>query len=601
MRFPWKSTAIFFAIIIGIVFIFTACSAFMGESPEEIYLKENGGMGSVPTDASLLPAMADRTGTLNSGQADWYYFQAVPGKSYSVSWIESSYVNIKVSAYRGSKNGTALFSLTTTSPAQPFTVTSDAYVLIKVEGVYSYTSGSYTIRYDSFDITGGGSVPADATLLTDMTDHDGYLISGQADWYYFQAEPGKSYSVSWTETYSANIKVSAYSGNKNGTALFSADNTSPADLISVTSASNIYIKVESTYSYSNTSGSYTIKYESFEDGGSGGALTSGVWRPGVLTNSAPEQWYSFSASPEYTYTVSWEDSYTNSSSFTVDIKVSAYEGTQTGPAKFSGVDSGPKDFTVTQDTTIHVKVVPYHSNITGTYRIKYEADELPPPTLNTSSSFNDTYAASGNLTSTVRGQWYQFTPLSGYINKVYWMDYTSVNVSEYADVQVVAYSGSKTGSPIFSLTDENHQTKPVSFPSSSTTPVFLKVEGVSTSQGMYRIRRESLYPSSLYTSLSNGTLQAGGEAWYRFSVSSSWVGPYTVSWEDSDNSSSCTANIKVSIYTGSTPPPAELSGIDSDGTASFTVNQSGDLYVKVEGYNSSSSGTYRIKYTAPGY
>ncbi|MDR1787034.1 MAG: hypothetical protein LBR16_01070 [Treponema sp.] len=96
----------------------------------------------------------------------------------------------------------------------------------------------------------------------------------------------------------------------------------------------------------------------------------------------------------------------------------------------------------------------------------------------------------------------------------------------------------------------------------------------------------------------NNTLSAGEIHWYRFTAEAYTI--YMVSWNDSDDGNGTkTCDVKVSAYRGSPTGDAIFTAIDSAYNTRqpiYTSSSSGYIYLKVEGYNSSSSGTYAIGY-----
>jgi uncharacterized repeat protein (TIGR02543 family) len=90
----------------------------------------------------------------------------------------------------------------------------------------------------------------------------------------------------------------------------------------------------------------------------------------------------------------------------------------------------------------------------------------------------------------------------------------------------------------------------------------------------------------------SGTLTAGGERWYSFTASSS--NSYSVYWYDTNGGGSYTADIKVSAYTSN--QTAIFTAIDRGySTPQIISSRSGTIYLKVEGNNANSSGTYAIR------
>jgi hypothetical protein len=110
------------------------------------------------------------------------------------------------------------------------------------------------------------------------------------------------------------------------------------------------------------------------------------------------------------------------------------------------------------------------------------------------------------------------------------------------------------------------------------------------------------FPPSSYMSLTpgqwtGGSLSAGQAVWYAFTAAG---GSYDISWDDSyEGSGSYSCDIKVSAYDNS--GNTFFSGIDSAySTPRQITGYSGLIYLKVQGYSSSSTGTYAIRYSQTG-
>jgi hypothetical protein len=107
------------------------------------------------------------------------------------------------------------------------------------------------------------------------------------------------------------------------------------------------------------------------------------------------------------------------------------------------------------------------------------------------------------------------------------------------------------------------------------------------------------FPPSSSTSLTveqwrDGTLTAGQVSWYSFTASG---GTYYVSWNDIVGSGK-TADIKVSAYTSSGSAISGFTAVDSAWTTPKAISgQTGTIYLKVQGYDAVSAGTYAIKYS----
>jgi hypothetical protein len=114
------------------------------------------------------------------------------------------------------------------------------------------------------------------------------------------------------------------------------------------------------------------------------------------------------------------------------------------------------------------------------------------------------------------------------------------------------------------------------------------------------------FPPSEYTPLTEGSwtqgyIGAGDVKWYSFTASPG--NAYEVSWDDSyRGSGSYTADIEVSAYSSSQTPlfsPQET--VDTAYAAPQQISgYSGTVYLKVQGFNSSETGSYAIKYSQAG-
>ncbi|MDR2516767.1 MAG: hypothetical protein LBC88_05230 [Spirochaetaceae bacterium] len=200
------------------------------------------------------------------------------------------------------------------------------------------------------------------------------------NWYTFTAASAdKIYRIQWADAgqYGAytpvpmcDIFVTAYQSDKS-TVLFSSTDQgfSPARAIP-RYAGTVYLKVAGAYSFSNSTGTYAIKY--YEEGDAIVSLSANTWVNARLDESSEEDMYTFTAQAGTTYGIQWADSDQYGAYIpvpTCDIRVTAYQSDR-ATVLFSLTDSGfttPK--TITSYTGIvYLKVVGYN---TGTYAIRY--------------------------------------------------------------------------------------------------------------------------------------------------------------------------------------------------------------------------------------
>jgi hypothetical protein len=89
-------------------------------------------------------------------------------------------------------------------------------------------------------------------------------------------------------------------------------------------------------------------------------------------------------------------------------------------------------------------------------------------------------------------------------------------------------------------------------------------------------------------------LTAGSTEWYTFTASAG--NTYSVGWNDYDNYAGFYCNIKVSVYDSAGYPIRENVDTVTPPNTITIPGLIGDIYVKVEGYDSFSFGGYNIWY-----
>jgi len=138
---------------------------------------------------------------------------------------------------------------------------------------------------------------------------------------------------------------------------------------------------QATDIYNDLSGNSSSSSSSSSSSGSGtqanpirlpeSIRTNNVWSStaGRITSSTTggAVWYSFNVTSGDYYMVSWDDADYDSS--LLDIKVDAYY--QDGSSIFTGVDAGGEYFYNSRNDTVLLKVYPYSSGSTGTFRITW--------------------------------------------------------------------------------------------------------------------------------------------------------------------------------------------------------------------------------------
>jgi hypothetical protein len=333
--------------------------------------------GSSKEQAIALSITKWKNGSVATGEAKWYKFEATSGTSYRVQWkdkyekpADDSYTAwVKVTAYQS--NGTTKISTVdeaTFGWESPKTISSvSGTVYIKVEPYNSSASyaGTYTIRF--FD-------PAIVVPQIPMS------IS------YASATPVPTVVVSWNYTsgvsgyrvYRSNTETGTYT--QIGTDITNNSTTRYTDT-NVTAGNTYWYKVAAYNSVgegnkSDAKQSDTVPATSvvITTLTVGAAITDGT-----LSTATQIDWYKFEPLSGKNYNVQWADSYQkpDGSTYTGDIKVSAFK--TDGSYIFLNSDSGwtyPSTIysSSVPGTVVYLKVESYGSKI-GTYGIKvFEKD-----------------------------------------------------------------------------------------------------------------------------------------------------------------------------------------------------------------------------------
>ena len=103
----------------------------------------------------------------------------------------------------------------------------------------------------------------------------------------------------------------------------------------------------------------------------GSSIPSSYWTTGTVSSSDSSIIYSFSGYSGSTYYVYWDDSGSGSGSMTGDVKV-YYNVGSTDFSSASSQDNGyntPLAISPSSSGTVYLKVVPYSSSYTGTFKI----------------------------------------------------------------------------------------------------------------------------------------------------------------------------------------------------------------------------------------
>jgi clostripain len=290
-------------------------------------------------------------------------------------------------------------------------------------------------------------------------------------------------------------------------------------------------------------------------------LSNDTWKNGSIGEWGEIDWFYFEAIGGKKYNIWWDDSYQGSHTYTCDIKVSAYREDKT-TSYFTNIDSGyntPKVITAAATERVYIKIQGYYT--TGTYAVRYKYIESADDPV--------------------------FNPTAG----------------EYDEVQSVAISSTTPGSAIYytingsnPTTGSTQYTSPITISTSTTIKAIATKAGIENSNistAIYTINRQ-LATEDTYIS---ATLDATGEIdWFYFNATAG--NSYKIWWDDSyQGSGTYTCDIKVSAYRED-KITSYFTNINSaySNPKIITASATEKVYIKVEGYYSSSKGTYAVKY-----
>ena len=306
--------------------------------------------------------------TISSSDSTAYYsFYAHAGTTYNLTKTDNSFIYLSA----GSKIDAEDNLSSSTSTTRSFSASTSGTVYIKLSSYYYSYSHTLTVENSSY--------PVHLSRLYLSTESDSILYTNGYKIYSFSAETNKSYTINCPTGFS----ISAGSDNASPTSYFSSETTSQTIIPSTDET--VYIKVQpntSTGSFSLTvTGTATLSlslYESQEGSSEDTCIsltpsTSTTWTTGTLTSSTQSLIYKFYASSGSTYTIYWADSYEGKgSNDTIDVKVSASTSSDFNTTLFNAVDSGYNSGKTISNTYgyVYIKVEPYSSGTTGSFRIR---------------------------------------------------------------------------------------------------------------------------------------------------------------------------------------------------------------------------------------
>jgi hypothetical protein len=601
--------------------------------------RPGGAWGAAP-NATPLTENTWASGTIpNTSVTHWYSLNITNEATYRFWWSERNYPSggiftgdVVVTGYYS--DGTVAFAQADTAwtTAKSFSSTKSGKLYVCVALYSASYSGSYGIVYSASYTRPEITLDSlDAVQLTADTWKYGEITSSSVtDWYKVSVTAGTTYRFWWSDNdsqsiHTGDIGVTFYKND--GTAISGFSNMdvgTTARVYTATETGTLYIAVRLYYYFSYIPGTYGIVYSesttkpamSLSDIIVDAApLTVDVWKDDTIA-AGGVKWYSMDVTMGGTYRLWGNDSYSGNLVKTGRVYVAAFYND--GNAAFTSSSSSwttARQITPGENGTVYIRVTPYDSSSAGTYGIVYSAGSTRPVinydvsgavSLTMNEWKNDSIAAADGI------KWYTVSVTSGTSYYIFFNDYGSGDGTKTGNISVNAYY-SDWAQVSTSLPINYAWSSPISFTPASTGTVYIQVipySGSSVSPyGSYGIvcttknsRPLDVAGVTSPTALTEKQWAAAGITasgkWYSIAAT---VGSTYYFWYDTSGygTSTMTANITITVY--GTDNAFSFTQYGGNGWSpstppSVTAASNGTVYVFVEPYSSTSTGTFGIVY-----
>ncbi|GBU29221.1 hypothetical protein R84B8_02785 [Treponema sp. R8-4-B8] len=495
-----KNFLISLAILIGMVIFITACGDLAvsdyggGEDEDNLNCTENyidtpwkkAFRANVSSLSTTLTANTWADGNLTANGWKWFKFTAIASTQYihvSFGTMNSNNnyggLNVRVYDSTGKTIGRGFYSYRSGSKSKYISrsITSGQVYYIKVSS-YSYR-GTYRIAFNE-------SFVPPATTLTANTWTDGNLSNGGEQWFEFTATASTQYIHVSLGTLSY-LYVQVYDSNHN--TVVSQINLYRYTSMSVTSGQVYYIKVtpynpDYYYDYyrDSNSGTYRIAFNDsiIPPDATVTMLTADTWSDGNLSANG-EQWFEFTATASTQYIHAAFGTLTN-------LYVQLYDSTGNTGGDQTNLSNNNNDRryisrSVTSGQVYYIRVTPYSSSGSGTYRIAFNSTTAPPNFSPLSTMLTANTWADGDLS--VNGeQWFKFTATAN-------NQYIHASFGTLTDLYVQAYDSTGNGNTVGNWTNLYDKyygsNRRISLLVTSGQVYYIRVTSDSSNSGTYRI------------------------------------------------------------------------------------------------------------------
>ena len=380
-----------------------------------------------------------------SSDVQWFTFTATAPTQYlhaDFGTLGSVYVQVYDSGGTAVGSETNLSSYSSSSTSR--TLISEQTYYIRVRPYSSSYRGTYRIAFNASTTAPPVELPTNAIPLTANQWADGSIPSSSGNqWFTFTATASTQYIyVAFGTLEQLYVQVYDNSGGAVGseTRMYGFSTNTDDTSRSLSSGQTYYIRVR-PYN-SNYSGTYRIAFNASTTAppvapSAIPLTTANQWTDGNITTAGGEQWFVFTATAttryiQFSTTGTLKDVYVmvyNSSGGPVGSEARMYSSTRNTSK------------TLTEGQTYYIRVRPYSSSGSGTYRIGFNAL--------TANQWADGYISSGSeqrftFTATATTQYIHFSP--GTLTSVYVQVYVSSGaaVGSRAQLSDTTSSSSRT-------------------------------------------------------------------------------------------------------------------------------------------------------------
>jgi hypothetical protein len=550
----------------------------------------------LPSNAIQLTANVWADGNIpTSADVQWFKFTATAAAQYIHAGF-GTLTRLDIQLY--DNTGKTVGYQTTFDSYLKFTLrplTAGQVYYIKVWSYSTSYSGTYQIAFNTSTTAPLVTLPSNAIQLTAGVWADGNIpTSADAQWFKFTATVETQYiHASFGTLTGLSVQLYDSSSNTVGNQTNFSGSTKYASR-TLTVDQEYYIKVL-PYS-SSDSGTYQIAFNTSTAAPlptNAIQLAANIWADGDIPTSGGEQWFKFTATAA--------TQYIHASFGTLDaydgLYIQLYDSGGNTVASRTYLDNSSKyiNWSLTEGQEYYMKVWPYSSSDSGTYKIAFNTSTTAPPVKlpTTATQLTVNVWTDGNIPTSNGEQWFKFTATVS-------TQYIHADFGTLEDLYVQVYNSD--GNTVGNETRLDTYTKYISRTLTVEQEYYIKVRPhSSTGSGTYQVLFNTSSalpvtpPSSNVTQLTVNVWADGniptssGEQWFKFTASAATQYIHV--------SLGTLNDLYVNVYdSDGIAVGSQTNLFSSTKYASRTLTAGQEFYIKVRPYDSSKSGTYKIAF-----